>query len=237
MSVNISVSGKTLKECHDQILALADEISGTKVEQQTAPAAVMAPNGNIIEASTKVMFPLTNQPQASESDEVDSRGVPWNKQVHSASKEKNADGRWRKRRGISDEMLELVENEMMGKTAQPPAPQVTIPPMPTTEVRAKLPEQTNVLEQAIIPPSPVPSFQSPVAAAVIPPNTYNLEMFRSGLIQILNTLLSEGKLDQSWVEGAKAQFGGKDVTQWHENETACAGLFEAFVSWKLINKL
>ena len=37
MSVNISVSGKTLKECHEQILALANEITGDMKESVKDP--------------------------------------------------------------------------------------------------------------------------------------------------------------------------------------------------------
>jgi len=114
-------------------------------------------------------------------------------------------------------------------------PKVTVP---TTEVAAKLPEASNVLAAAQLPDPVVPAFAPPSQPAqVLPPNTHNPESFRNNLINILNDLAASGKINFDWINAQKAQFGGKDVTQWHENKAACEGLFEAFVSWGFVNKL
>jgi len=53
---------------------------------------------------------------------ADSAGLPWDDRVHSSSKALNADGTWRKRRGVTDETVAAVEAELRGQ----PATEVTV---------------------------------------------------------------------------------------------------------------
>lgn len=240
MSVNISVSGKTLKECHDQILALAEELTTTEVK--ATQGSVMAPNGNVIKPMNTVSFPIqpevTEAPKPGPNSLVDARGLPWDLRIHSGNREMTSDGKWRKRRGVDDETVAAVEAELRGKaTINPVAPAPAAPlQVPTTEVRAKLPEEANVLASASIPPAIAPTFAAPMQQPVLPPNTFTYEMFKGNLIKVLNDLIAEKKIDAAWIEQTKGQFAGKDVVQWHENEMSCQSLFEAFVSWGFINK-
>lgn len=58
-------------------------------------------------------------PKADESKaemvDVDSRNVPWDERIHAGTKAKNADGTWRARRGVSPELVEQIERELMGE--------------------------------------------------------------------------------------------------------------------------
>lgn len=268
MSVNISVSGKTLKECHEQICALADEIKGTSVvnviTQAEPVSSIMDKVGHVnAPVQNVVKFPITpeNPPQTApvvKTDvEVDSRGLPWDARIHSSNKERGKDGVWRRRRGVDEAIEAQVEHELRsqgyGKTT-PAAPTKTVPPfgsmsteqyqshvtqappkMPTTETIAKLPESANVLAAAQLPPAAPATFAPPPPA--LPPNTHNADSFRANLVVILNDMAVAGKINHQWINDQKQMFGGKDVVQWHENQAACAQLFEAFVGWGLINRL
>lgn len=270
MSVNISVSGKTLKECHDQICALADEICGN------AKDSVKDPIVSQTQAMVGIAFPgspapvkfnigpseapaITTQrgdiaaPDAA-SIGVDSRGLPWDERIHSSSKDKGKDGVWRRRRGVDPEFEKQVEAELRGQAPAkqaPPfgsmtpeqyqqvvaqAPVAAPAPMPTTEHRVSLPVGPDVLSTAQIPATPAPTF-APPAMQVLPPNTFTPESFRKNLMNVLNDLAAAGKINHDWINAQKVQFGGKDVTQWHENAEACNSLFEAFVGWGLVNRL
>lgn len=89
--------------------------------------------------------------------DLDKAGFPWDQRIHSGNKQKVTDGTWRKRRGIDDATVALVEGELrqvMGAPAavkaptpppsdavKPPAPPApppasAIPPIPPSLVRA-----------------------------------------------------------------------------------------------------
>lgn len=54
------------------------------------------------------------------SGDVDSAGLPWDKRIHSSSKAKNADGSWRKLRGLNDgALVARVEAELRAVAANP----------------------------------------------------------------------------------------------------------------------
>ena len=251
MSVNISVSGKTLKECHDQICALADEIKGYTHEE---PVVVHEPIATPA-VPTPVKFDIgpSTAPTVTTADtQVDSRGLPWDARIHSSNKEQGKDGVWRRRRGVDPEFEKQIEAELFTSKVKP-APgqvkpfgsmspeqyqQVVAPaPMPTTEHRVALPEVGNVLNQIQTPAQTAPTFAPPAPAQVLPPNTHTQESFRNSLVVILNDLVVANKIDHNWINSQKVQFGGKDITQWSENQAACNSLFDAFVSWGFVNKL
>lgn len=266
MSVNISVSGKTLKDCHEQILALADEIAGNTKDAVKDPIASKPQPmvGNAFPGSpAPVKFNIgaseapaitTQRDDIAVNSERDSRGLPWDERIHSGNKEKGKDGVWRRRRGVSPEVEAQVEAELRGQApakkvapfgsmtpeqyqqAVTPAPVAAPVPMPTTEHRVSLPVGPDVLSAAQIPATPAPSF-APPAMQVMPPNTFTPESFRNNLMNVLNDLAAAGKINHEWINSQKFQFGGKDVTQWYENAEACNSLFEAFVGWGLVNKL
>ena len=264
MSVNISVNGKTLKECHEQILAIAEEILGDAKESVKDPVvSINAQNPAkfdikpevVTQSSASSSVGQTGGPGLSvatgsaQAGDVDSRGLPWDSRIHSSNKEKGKDGVWRRRRGVSEEVEAQVEAELRGQAEPKKVPAfgsmapeqyqavVTPAPMPTTEHRVALLAGPNVLAEAQIPAQPMPNFAPPAPVQVLPPNTHNAESFRNNLVNILNDLVVAGKINHQWINDQKPQFGGKDVTQWHENQAACAGLFEMFVQYGLVNKL
>ena len=67
---------------------------------------------------------------------LDAKGLKWDERIHSANGAKNADGTWRKRRGVSDEQVAVVEAEMRAVSAPPMPPADNVPPLqaPTNAV-------------------------------------------------------------------------------------------------------
>ena len=264
MSVNISVSGKTLKECHEQILALANEITGDMKESVKDPITsqskpepfmtmgegiyniqTMSPNGNIVKFDIGPTSAPTVTPVA-ESADKDSRGLPWDARIHSSNKEKSEKtGEWRRRRGVSPELEKEVEAELLGQPAKKAPPFGSMSTEQYQQVVAKAPAPMPTTEvHASLPAAPdllsttqITQTAPTFAPPVLPANTHNAESFRLNLINILNDLAAAGKINHDWLAAQKPMFGGKDIVQWSENKTACDSLFEAFVGWGLVNKL
>jgi len=74
---------------------------------------------------------------------VDSNGTPWDGRIHSESRAINADGTWRKRRGVSDQLFAEVMAELTDAAPPPPpadegnaqasSEDVPAPPAPTAD--------------------------------------------------------------------------------------------------------
>lgn len=131
---------------------------------------------------TAVATTLT-PPPAPSSVETDTNGLPWDERIHSGpddKRPKNADGSWRKRRGVDDETVARVEAELRqvmgagGNAANvagdqaPPAPAAAAPtaaptppvPMPPDAGTASGPDVATTADS--VPPAP------PVAATPAP---------------------------------------------------------------------
>lgn len=102
----------------------------------------------------------------------DNTGLPWDERIHSATKTRNADGSWKKRRGgPTGEALTAIETELRMRTAaqaqQPapvPQPQPIAQPVP-------MPQPVPVAQPQPIPqpvPQPVPQPQPVPVAQPMP---------------------------------------------------------------------
>lgn len=133
------------------------------------------------------------QTDAPEPPAVDSKGTPWDARIHSESKATVADGSWRKRRGVSDDIFNAVMTELHADddAAPPPPPadeevplaptepsddSVPVPPAPTAETPSE-PAPAASAPVAGDPPSPVSGgqfadFASFVAAVAKHGKTY-----------------------------------------------------------------
>jgi hypothetical protein len=67
-------------------------------------------------------------PAADGTPDRDSNGLPWDERIHSAGKNRlNADGTWRKRRGVDDATVAAVEAELRAAQSVPQQP-IALPP-------------------------------------------------------------------------------------------------------------
>lgn len=85
---------------------------------------------------------------------VDSKGTPWDARIHSESKATVADGSWRKRRGVSDELFNEVMAELHAGNDDAP------PPPPADEPEGNdesVPAPPALTEDALSEPEPAAS--------------------------------------------------------------------------------
>lgn len=124
--------------------------------------------------------PIPSAPVAPSSGvELDADGLPWDARIHSGptdSKPKNADGRWRRKRGVDDATVAAVTAELrqvMGAPVAPPAPTpaaAPTPPPPAIDAGTSVtaPPAPPV---AVDPAPPAPVAPAPTAAPTPPPPT------------------------------------------------------------------
>lgn len=83
------------------------------------PAATAAPGASAGSAPVPPAAPAPADPATS----LDKDGLPWDERIHSSSKAVNqTDGLWRKKRGVSDELVVQVEAELRALMGNAPAP-------------------------------------------------------------------------------------------------------------------
>lgn len=99
---------------------------------------------------------------APRDDAVDSSGLPWDERIHSESKAINADGSWRKRRGVDDATYQAVLAELQGD-APPPPPPAADEGKATTDDAPPPPPPSAPTEAA--PSEPEPAANAPAAGS------------------------------------------------------------------------
>lgn len=106
-------------------------------------------------------------------------GLPWDERIHSSNKQKTDKGKWRKRRGITDELWDRVVAEIRTKKQNAEA---AVSPIPTSlpelpPAPAPEPEQTE------LPPAPAPT---------------QADAFQN-LMNTISSLMSTGTIDPAYV--------------------------------------
>jgi hypothetical protein len=108
--------------------------------------------------------------------ELDSAGLPWDERIYSATRNRNKDGTWRVKRGVSDEVLAAVTAELKSAMAAPgiplpPAATAVPPPPPAADPRQieiKWPHHPDFVPPATATAAPVPP-PPPTQPQVPPP--------------------------------------------------------------------
>lgn len=96
--------------------------------------------------------PQDDEPTNDTPPATDKNGLPWDERIHAGTKALNADGTWKKRRGVDDATVAAVTAELTGAAPQPeptPAPQPDPTPAPAPTPAAQ--------PETAATPTPVPS--------------------------------------------------------------------------------
>lgn len=76
--------------------------------------------------------PQDDEPTNDAPPATDKNGLPWDERIHAGTKALNADGTWKKRRGVDDATVAAVTVELTGAAPTPaPQPEPTPAPAPT----------------------------------------------------------------------------------------------------------
>ena len=168
VTLNIPLDGDELEAAAEMLTAMAEHYHRL---EEVGDVQLQMNAGNAVTGGTV---------------EVDANGTPWDARIHARTKSQAANGAWRKKRGVPDEVIAAVEAEIMAPTitidggqtwstlAPAPAPvaevaPVTPAPAPVAEVASVAPAPAPVAEVAPVAPAPAPVAEvAPVAPAPAP---------------------------------------------------------------------
>lgn len=135
--------------------------------------------------------------------EKDARGLPWDHRIHSSSKNKNANGTWRAKKGMNDggELVRKVEAELMQAmaapgpvvAAAPPPPEVVTPPASVVfAATGATPQPAGVLTPVVPPP---------------PPGVVDQTLSFPGLMTLLTPAMAAGRINTALLTEACVAVG------------------------------
>lgn len=133
----------------------------------SVPAVPTSPSpAPVISAPPAVVPPAAPVALAPEKDK---RNMPWDERIHSANKTMNADGTWRRRSKIGDDLVAQVEAELLGLPPAPPVPtaaelvvKMSAEPV-STPVAPAIPVSTPVAPAIPVPAPVAPAIPVPAA--------------------------------------------------------------------------
>lgn len=97
---------------------------------------------------------------------LDKSGLPWDERIHSSSKAFNADGTWRKKRGVSDALVAEVELQLKALMAVPSPVHVQTSPFPEVALASVPAPPAEVVPFPVASPVPLPPDFDPKAAFI-----------------------------------------------------------------------
>lgn len=161
--------------------------------------------------------------------ELDSKGVPYDATIHTATKLKTQSGEWKKK------PVRGAKTEAAQPQWQPPvttqAPPVQIPV--TNEPTVAMPfTQFPPAEQA----QQTPVIESLAPAIGNAPPMYSYESFKKNLGKITMILANQGKIDRNYLMQLAAHFGVNEIWDIVEpkHEANCRILYNSFIEHGLI---
>jgi len=123
--------------------------------------------GNVVEMPQAPPPPIvtgvTITPATPEGVSLDKNGFPWDARIYTSSKAKNADGSWRRKRGVDDATVALVEGELRRLMGIEAAPGL-LDSASVVRVDLASPAPIALVPSPLPPPPPPPA---PVAEAVV----------------------------------------------------------------------
>lgn len=230
----VTIKGRSIQELKQAANDLNEElqtgiISSAKVEKNLEevkqPEAPAQPE-QVVEAPTPA---APQAPVQQVNDDVDSHGIPWDSRIHASTKKQKADGTWKRRKGVDDETFYSVTKELKGSTTPSgpaPTPTPEAPVTPTVEAPTPTPEAPAQPQAA---PTPAPAMPTQGSGG------HTLETFKANFPLILGTLMSEGKIDQNYVNTLKNHFGISEI--WNATDEQKAVMYEGFAEYGFIKKV
>lgn len=152
-----------------------------------------------------------------ETVNYDVDGLQWDARIHSSNHKINSDGRWQRRRGVSDEEFNRVKNELLG--VQDPVAEVAPVVAPntvavTTGIVTPVAPDSVVIAPVVAPASIAPTAYAPAPVAPVAPEPTPVidsavlyqTMFEKIKVGMSNQKVGPNDI-KTLVEAINAQFG------------------------------
>lgn len=217
----VKVEGKTLKDLKQGLERHLQELSGYGDSQSVT---VKTKEEEYEEVQSPFATPVLVEEEVVEAavgldGQLDSEGIPWDERIHASSKALVKGGVWRTKRGVDENLVFQIKQQYRNHTSHANVPVVqTEPAAPVTVV-------TPVVQAAPVV-VPIPTMQS---------SGHTLETFKSQFPMIIATLITNGKIDQNYVNSLKEYFKLSEI--WMANDEQKAQVFDQFVQYGFVQKV
>ena len=155
----------------------AESVDPVVKAERMAPPAPTASEALLAQEAARVAKP---EVPASDPKQLDADGIPWDERIHSGNPTLTADGRWRKKRGVSEVYYGQIHAELTGTgatsdaTAQsgsPTAETQAAPPPPASVAPTARPVEPSVpnapATPTVAPPAPTVAPSAPAESAPV----------------------------------------------------------------------
>lgn len=125
MKLTITIEPDSAEEATEILQSLSKDPRQPDLPMQDTPV----PPAPVAPVVPQAPAPATEP----EETDVDIDGLPWDERIHSSNRKKTIDGRWRRKRGVSDSDYEAVKAELLDEpvhTVEHVAPSGATPPPP-----------------------------------------------------------------------------------------------------------
>jgi hypothetical protein len=146
-----------------------------------SPAAVLAQQSNL-------PLPTAN---AGSNVELDADQVPWDERIHASTRNKNADGRWKRKRNVDDATYNSIAASLKSTAA---APAAVAPSLPSVAAAAPSLPPPPVAAAPSLPPAPAQAPEYTDLVALLVSNTNGPDN-------------PTGRLTAEWIEAALKGYG------------------------------
>lgn len=154
ISFSVKLTSAELTRVGNLLLSMSDQLSGNQKTVQAKSPAVQNAAPAPMAAPTRTNPPAPMAAPIQNMGDVDVDGVPWDGRIHSRAKTKINSGQWKRKRGVPEELISQVHNELKGAGAAPA-------PVPGAPVN------TDVVNPPASHAAPVPP--APMGATMAPP--------------------------------------------------------------------
>lgn len=183
--------------------------------------AVHVPTGNNV-----VSEPVEVTEASDETINFDIDNLPWDARIHSSNHKINSDGRWQRRRGVSDDDFNKVKNELLGVPniiAPAPVEAPVVAPVQLAVDNQFAPQVIAPEPTPVVAPAPIaPTTQTPAPVAPVVPEI-NADLLYQTMFKKLQAGLGNSTLKgndiKNLLDSTNAQFGlqCQNMTQFKDN--------------------
>jgi hypothetical protein len=232
----VTAKGRTLEELKKAVNDLNDELNHGLVTQFASVEKILESHNEEVEEMEEVESPFVGHNTVIDN-EVDSEGIPWDSRIHASSKAKVKDGTFKIKRGVSDAEANTIKAELKARvsnavvTTEAYVPQVAAPVLVPAPAIQETPVYTAPVTQApVVAPAaaPIPTFPQMNAG-------HTVDTFKTNFALVVANLITEGKIDQAYVNSLKDYFKIQEI--WQANDEQKAQVFEQFVQYGFVQKV
>lgn len=173
-----------------------------------------------------------NIPSVINESQLDSDNLPWDARIHSSSKQKTSEGKWRIRKGIKDPtLIERVKQEI--RVSARPTQNLNLHDLnnitlPNNNIVAAPVNVAPIVEAPKVVEAPKPAMPQFNKG-------HTLDSFKTNFALIVGNLITEEKIDQNYINQLKQYFQVQEI--WQANDTQKEEMFNSFVGYGLIQKV